>query len=642
MLGPCLWSIDFDYNFNETTLVVGERLKLELTIPHDKASDIIADEPPTPDGLRLYYGPDMRPRTRTDEKGELEKYVLIVYEYRTTKKGVINLGTFHFHLREGGEEFSTTPEEFILLDRDERNLSYPIDAQWVLPDGRYYENQSIPVTLEVTGAGQMAFPTKIDVSSPTGAVFQDISAYSGIQTIRHKRGQAYNIPAATYMLNPTRSGQILLDRARVDILGVRRTTDRVVLNILPLPSQVANTRAIGRFEQEYELATPEISEGGEILLTIAIKGTGNLYGLLPPTIDTDLTSLGVEDSIQVNPSSEGYKGIRTFHYRFLGDSTGQHHLQIPAYSVLNPQTGRVYNLASHNLVVDVTHADIEESKEVPDYSLIAKEELSNFQESKLYANPFQHLWILPGIFCFVLLAFTKKRGKSVMTLAIIFLISAGIPKDFPDSSDAYNAWMDGDYEMASVLFSTYADQTQNAAFYYNAGVSYLKENKVGEGLYALRKAIRIKPMNLIFRDTLKDWEDYFNYPKSVNPAFMIHGNVFYFVLILSINLVLIFAGLFVRYKKGSQFFVAILFAMTLVVSGTGLIYTLWYNSLSQGIVMEADSPIVKVPSDKASEWMTLVEGTSFQIKGLSNNYYLIRTSYGLEGWILKDRIRILS
>jgi len=635
-------AVDFEYTFNNTTLVLGERVQLRITFPHDKASEILSYAPETPDGFRYYYGPDKRPRNLYNEDGELERYVQIVYEYRTSQKGIVNLGAFEFGIRGEEKRYFTQPEEFIILARDESHLNFPVDISWHYPQGPYYENQAIPVTLLVDGAGEIAFPRAIEVTPPRGTVFQEIPAYLPIDSRRTRREEVYTVPAATYMMSPTRPGDILLNRGYVTIFGVDRQTLREVLSVRPLPGGVSTSRAIGDFQWTYNLEKGEIPLGQEIVLTITLEGAGNLYGLTPPEVETDLPYLGTQEDLDTQVTSEGYQGHRIFTYRYLAESPGEHALLIPSYPVLNPKTAQIYNLSGGRIPLTILPAADSSEEVQPQWSLIPKDELPVYQVSRMYANPFQHLWVLPGVFLFVILAFTKKRGKSVMTIALVLLISSGRPVSFSDSAAAYEAWEQGNFSQAAQDFSALAQERENAGLLYNAGLSYLAGGENGEGLNALRQAIRLKPLNQDFRQTLEEWELYLGFDSSINPAFIIHGNISYLTLILSGNLVLLFAGLFLRYKKGREMVLALLFGLIGLTASAGLVYTLWYNSSPQGLVMTDQAPIVKIPDKQANDWMTLAEGTSFRVEGETEDYILVVTSYGLEGWLTKDKVRILE
>jgi hypothetical protein len=75
-----------------------------------------------------------------------------------------------------------------------------------------------------------------------------------------------------------------------------------------------------------------------------------------------------------------------------------------------------------------------------------------------------------------------------------------------------------------------------------------------------------------------------------------------------------------------------------LTTGFVVFYTDYVAQRETAVVIHEGGHLKKVPDIGGGDWLTLLEGTAVYIKSESDNFLLIQTGYGLEGWLDKDSL----
>jgi len=73
-----------------------------------------------------------------------------------------------------------------------------------------------------------------------------------------------------------------------------------------------------------------------------------------------------------------------------------------------------------------------------------------------------------------------------------------------------------------------------------------------------------------------------------------------------------------------------------LTSAGGLVYAANAQKNELGVIGRGAGNLLKIPRPDASRWIELPAGTTVRVLLDSNGFYLIRTGYGVEGWIPSD------
>ncbi|MBL4604994.1 MAG: SH3 domain-containing protein [Flavobacteriaceae bacterium] len=198
----------------------------------------------------------------------------------------------------------------------------------------------------------------------------------------------------------------------------------------------------------------------------------------------------------------------------------------------------------------------------------------------------------------------------------------------------------------------------SSELYYNLGNCYYKLNKVAPSIYNYEKALLIDPLNedaqnnLVFakRLTIDNIEEL---PKSlfqkIDESFVkkLSYNEWSVISVaFSIVGVLLFLLFYFSYtptKKRLFFVTSILSFLLLITSSIFAIkeYSFHQNNIS-AIIFAQEVEIKNAPTLNSEEIFNLHEGTKVTILDTVDNWKKIRISDGKIGWILTEKIKLLT
>jgi hypothetical protein len=141
----------------------------------------------------------------------------------------------------------------------------------------------------------------------------------------------------------------------------------------------------------------------------------------------------------------------------------------------------------------------------------------------------------------------------------------------------------------------------------------------------------------LFREVLSGAEKKYGLTRQVTlPRF--HPDQFFWIIIFSYTLL---CSLPLIAKRRGMLIISLL--LLLVPTGLalgGLLHYAAQRDAPWGIVGHNKAELRKIPLPNASEWIYLEEGTAVEVNGNSAGYLLVKTGFGVEGWIKGDKMLV--
>ena len=146
----------------------------------------------------------------------------------------------------------------------------------------------------------------------------------------------------------------------------------------------------------------------------------------------------------------------------------------------------------------------------------------------------------------------------------------------------------------------------------------------------LRQAIQESPNNNNYRRELSELEKLMKVESNHAPAFFLSKSVFFYSTIVFFHILIGFSLVPKQRRYKSLFFTGILFFL---IGTSVILFSHTVYEENKTIKVFESSQLKKIPLNAAKEWIPIPDGTTLQIKGEYNNFFLVQTSYGLDAWV---------
>jgi hypothetical protein len=181
---------------------------------------------------------------------------------------------------------------------------------------------------------------------------------------------------------------------------------------------------------------------------------------------------------------------------------------------------------------------------------------------------------------------------------------------------------------------------RNSALEYNIALCHFVLGREGHALFHLREAIKIDPQNRSTRQVLGELERNLSLKSQVSPGRALHVNSPFVFVIIFCNLWIFSLAVLLRFRRGGLFILSALLFIGLIGAGGIFLFALAERGKPVAVVADGRASLKKIPVDQAQEWMSLDVGTSLLVTGSAQDYYLVKTGLGLEGWIKDDSVLV--
>ena len=633
-------NLPLTFEIGNNPVGVKDRIFLTITVKHSEASDVLVTPPKWPEGFVLLSGPRIRPYA-DDQDSNFPQKVRITYTLRSDIPGRFILKGFS--VQAGAKRAKTAP---VLLEvglYKNRQVYMPLEVVWQVPETPLYVGAAIPVYLVLKDQVEIPLVESFEVTKPQGGLFEEAQGIGEIRISKSGDIELYTVPVASYLLTPSQSGRLFLPSAKVNALGLQAETGTVRLEIEKLPDEITESGAIGNFHFTHTLDGTRLTRGEEVTLLLRIEGTGNLHYLEFPVPDFgNLMQIDTSEKMDIFATSIGYSGYREKQYVVVSEIAGSTAITIPDFVWLDYTTGSVRRTGEARLAVATVSADepvLPDGQQFP-FAPGSLSALLELKPSKAHRVPLNYLWMLPAPIAFIILL-ALKRTKILFVSVVFVFLGAGdtVGNGEVVLKEALEAYHSDNMDIAAERFKeSLGHFPDNPGILYALSLSAYRDGDYAESLHYARRAIRVRPMYQRYRDFMSWLNGELQLDKPVSPALKMHPDVFFYLMISFSVLAFVFLSIQLFRNRGVYIILFILCALFTVGSCAALIYTTSANRIKSGVVSTAQSPMKKIPSDMATDWMSLPVGQSVTIIDRNNSYYLVKTSLGLKGWLSSESV----
>ena len=599
----------------------GDLFTLTIIVDHDNSYDVDLPLKELPPDITRWRGPYVRSFLETTAEGGTVRKVRITATFKPRSSGRMIFPGLDVIV--DGHAFRTGPQLLRVGLYRNRKLYMPLEVEWVPAFDEIYTGEAVPIFLTVKNQEMVSLFDRTRVALPRDGFFEKAEGLGEIETRRTGDVVLYDIPAAAYVYTSPVAGEVKIPSAGVDSDGITGWTDNLYLKIKPVPDRVAGTGAVGVFDFTTEVDTAAVSAGEQISVRSVVSGSGNLNYLKlqqPEAEGCILVSTEEEENYRL--SMDGFTGSRTVVWTFGTTEEGSARIKTADFSFFNKDSGIVETVPGRAYNVNVMEAaDTDASEDVEKFSFeaVPEPERSGHSWRNLYSERLNYLWLLPGAFFYLLARLLKGRRASLALIitVVTVVVSMSLIKSFVG---------DGEEVRSSGA----------AVELYNDAAAFYEEAQVPEALHNLRTAVYLEPMNKLYSGTLKQVELQEGFSTSVSPSIPLHSDLFFYLLVVSVNIFFVAAFFRTLRPGGGLSVVIIMFGFVALLSSALIFYTHYERQGMTGIISAASGEevfIKKIPYDTAEDWLAAGAGASVRILDESDEFRLVETGLGVKGWV---------
>ena len=628
--------VGLEYEIRDNPVGVDDRIYINIFVDYPDPEAVSVTKPPLPKGVRITSGPKI---TRVAD-GDTFK-TRISYQMRGEETGRFIIKPFIVVVN--GKSLETNTRILSIGQYRNRRLYIPLQVEWRIPERTVFVGQSIPVSLQLLNQLEIPLIDSYEITHPKGAFFEEIHGLGEIESLPAGDRYLYNIPVASFIITPSQSGRLFLPAAEVHAIGERAESPVARIDVQQLPAEARTSGGVGSFTFRAAVESDRHEFGTVGKLFLSIEGEGNLNYLNVPEPDLGgLVQIGLSEISEFEPGPWGYEGARKVEYSFISDSAGVFSIVVPDLTYFDPRSELIRTAygSSFRVTFDPLVKENDLSEPSFPFGMPSVEDILTEQSWGAYRIPYNYLWLLPAPMAFLLLLVLKRTRILFVSIAFL-LLGAGDLQDepCPNVAPAVDAYLSGDFDAAHDGFLACFDKMPE-----NPGLAYalaLSEHQLGsydDAMYFARMAVGLDPMSSIYRGFLTWLNDSMGLEKLVPPSARVHPDLFFYGMIGFFSLGFAAAAVYLV-KRNGAYIVFFLLAVLLSVACAGaLAYTAAFNESRAAIVYGQAAEVRKIPSGTASQWIELPVGYSLRVLNETGDFYLVRTEYGLTGWIDKNSL----
>lgn len=586
------------------------------------------------------------------------RLVEVFARIQVTRSGIFSLGSFR--IRSDGWEVFTSATELIGLERDEANLPYPVLVEWRTLPERFWQGQAVPIVLEARNLTSLILADEALLREAPVGLLEDVRKLESVQTRQFGEDVLYDVPMASWIWTVNEQGRFEFPAVRVSVAGLFRWVEPRTVDVLSLPKEARESSAVGRFKLDVSWNEGPYSVGDIVSVRVRASGTGNLNVLKLPTPELESSVLvGRNSSSSYVPTLMGYEGWREEHSDFQIDETGNLTLLVPEWVWFDPEGGlREWT----ELRMSLLASDAEVPEHGSNADLLLGTRLFRYKKSVFHwRNGFSALLYLPGFLVLMILLFLGHMGKlntelgisglnsmALLLMPVLFTTlllptSAQSPvSEIELASRAVESARRGDWESVAEIYAKFEEGWEHPGFLHDLSIVNMELGKPDLAMASIRRALFLRPGVLRFKKTLGILEERLELSNQIPPTLAFSPALVFIPLVLGVN-GFFFSLVVLMFRRGVRelnFFVLCSFFLLSSIAAVGVCDYLW-NRHTAG-VREASEPLRKIPSPLATDWVQLPAGELLSIVAFKGDDCLVRTGYGLEGWLPRSSLIIVS
>jgi hypothetical protein len=163
-----------------------------------------------------------------------------------------------------------------------------------------------------------------------------------------------------------------------------------------------------------------------------------------------------------------------------------------------------------------------------------------------------------------------------------------------------------------------------------------------KAVYLIRRALFLRPGSVRLSETLSYLEGRFGLSDQMPVPLKFPPSLFFIIWLIFINAFFLSLTWLMFRKNASDFIVFVSAIFLLAVSSGAMLYMekLWKQPTA--VVKDESEPLRKIPGPMATDWIQLPGGSAVSVTAVEGDDILVRTGYGLEGWLPGSSLILIS
>ncbi|APR65269.1 BatD family protein [Borrelia anserina] len=554
------------------------------------------------------------------------------------------------------EVYLSSEFEVVVLKEDElQSFGLPVRLYWDFDKEEIYEYQSIGFVLR---SNWLVNNNLNSIASSFNAVKDAMIDRTPIfENIRYRTfngKEILDVPIYNFILTPLRGSKSIVIPSISFNIGenVIRMSSEISLKVKPIPDEVKSL-AVGAFKIDYEFPNSAVINQDTFTILIKIIGQGNLPHIRFPEIETyNSKVIYKKKNYNFEPSKDGYRGNISEVYTIKPDNQGNLFLNIGDFTYLDPDDGKVYKLGGKRLKYEYygefKKSDDSRKELLSDLNLLSyRDILKHKNKTFLFFVPIYYLILIPGIL-FSLAIFIKYKkffiasGCGLVILILTLAVSLNAMNDGSLSEDNINDLIEdyklSHYEVALNKVDNILKKNPNySGLWLNRALILSRMDRYFDAIYSAYKAFFTSPSNDTFYKVIDFIESRNGVNDNIRNNSFVLSNSFFIVSLILINILVVI----ISYKLYAKNLKRIILFLLLSVICFTLFQTYYFYVDQQseiGIIRGDLVSLYRVPDSFSRSWRFLNGNISVYILNRKDDFVLIQTSHGLQGWVHKNFI----
>ena len=197
----------------------------------------------------------------------------------------------------------------------------------------------------------------------------------------------------------------------------------------------------------------------------------------------------------------------------------------------------------------------------------------------------------------------------------------------------------GAYQEALSAYRSLTEELpHNGELYHNLGITAYLAGSRGEAVHGLREAVRYSQDRREFRELLLSLEEEYGLERQIEVPRFLDPDTVLIGLLLLCNVGLPLVVLLPFRAKGKRVIAVTLF---FILTGVGTLVFLQardFENQPRGVVRTPEARMLRIPEPDADTWLYLPEGSAVQVELRHQEFVLVRTGVGVEGWLEAEQL----
>ncbi|MFT7538655.1 MAG: hypothetical protein ACI9F2_000806 [Lysobacterales bacterium] len=436
--------ISFSVEVDQTTVVLGESTQLRMNI--NGTQDVAPIKLPQIDGMNVEYVGPSKKVTMTN--GRMRTSVSYSYYLLPLRTGDFTIPALRLAYR--GQEYTTNSVTINVVDKQQTNTSSEnvrleerIFVEMEVAKPQVYLNEGVPLRLTFYVSGINVRQVGLPDVKTIGFFMKDFDKPRQGQV--DKNGMRYQAVEFVTTIYPTRTGEIIIDPAGIDVAveipskdkrknarsrlfsdeffnhffgnearNISLKSNSLALKVLPLPEKGKPqdfSQAVGEFDLNVTVSPNELRSGDPITVRIKLSGEGNLKAVTMPFYKDDRYFKTYEPIIKeekgvkileqvIIPRSHEVKNVPALKFNYFDPTSKTYHSINKGPFSIKVKKGASGNGLSFVGLKDDDY--FEANEEFGEDIIFIKESIGKIRSkgAVLYLNLFVYIF-LGGLFSFV-------------------------------------------------------------------------------------------------------------------------------------------------------------------------------------------------------------------------------------------------